>query len=129
MSATRRIVRSIWETLWVLRDQVTFKADCDRGSLTLVVSTIPPGGGPPPHVHHQQEEAHYMLEGSIRGCWPLCTRHLANIMVYDDMRDVGAHLSVEWTDGGPVRRLQMNSMCMFMHLPRNACSPPESTDG
>jgi hypothetical protein len=66
MSATRRIVRSIWETLWVQRDQVTFKADCDRGSLTLVVSTIPPGGGPPPRVHHQQEEAHYMLEPPIR---------------------------------------------------------------
>jgi hypothetical protein len=35
------------ETLWVLGDQVTFKADGERDGLTLFVSTIPPGGGPP----------------------------------------------------------------------------------
>jgi mannose-6-phosphate isomerase-like protein (cupin superfamily) len=53
------------EALWVLGDQVTFKADGERDGLTLFVATIPPGGGPPPHVHHQQEEAHYVLEGDF----------------------------------------------------------------
>ena len=53
------------ETLWVLGDQVTFKANGERDGLTLFVGTIPPGGGPPPHVHHRQEEAHYVLEGTF----------------------------------------------------------------
>ena len=53
------------ETLWVLGDQVTFKADGNRTGLTLFVSTIPPGGGPPPHIHHQQDEAHYVLDGTF----------------------------------------------------------------
>jgi hypothetical protein len=33
------------ETLWVLGDQVTFKADGEREGVMLFVSTIPPGGG------------------------------------------------------------------------------------
>ncbi len=53
------------EALWVLGDQVTFKADGGRDGMTLFVSTIPPGGGPPPHVHHQQEEAHYVISGTF----------------------------------------------------------------
>jgi|SRR5579859_721157 len=53
------------ESLWILGDQVTFKADGERDGLTLFVSTIPAGGGPPPHVHHHQEEAHYVLEGAF----------------------------------------------------------------
>jgi quercetin dioxygenase-like cupin family protein len=53
------------ETLWVLGDRVTFKADGGRDGLTLFVSTIPPGGGPPPHVHHEQEEAHYVISGTF----------------------------------------------------------------
>ncbi len=53
------------ETLWVLGNQVTFKADGERDGLTLFVSTIPPGGGPPPHVHYLQEEAHYILSGTF----------------------------------------------------------------
>ena len=53
------------ESLWILGDQVTFKADGERNGITLFVSTIPPGGGPPPHVHRRQEEAHYVLEGTF----------------------------------------------------------------
>jgi mannose-6-phosphate isomerase-like protein (cupin superfamily) len=53
------------ETLWVLGDEVTFKADGERDGLTVFVSTIPPGGGPPPHVHYQQTEAHYVLAGTF----------------------------------------------------------------
>jgi quercetin dioxygenase-like cupin family protein len=53
------------ESLSVLGDQVTFKADGERDGVTLFVSTIPPGGGPPPHVHYLQEEAHYVLEGTF----------------------------------------------------------------
>ncbi len=53
------------ESLWVLGDQVTFKADGERDGLTLFVGTIQAGGGPPPHVHHKQEEAHYVLEGTF----------------------------------------------------------------
>jgi hypothetical protein len=33
------------ETLWVLGDQVTFKADGERDGVTLFVSTIPPEVG------------------------------------------------------------------------------------
>ncbi|GAC1447809.1 MAG: hypothetical protein PVSMB4_03980 [Ktedonobacterales bacterium] len=53
------------ETLWVLGDQVTIKADGESDGITLFVSTIPCGGGPPPHVHHKQEEMHYVLEGTF----------------------------------------------------------------
>lgn len=53
------------ESLWILGDQVTFKADGERDGLTLFVSTIPSGGGPPPHIHYQQTEAHVVLEGTF----------------------------------------------------------------
>lgn len=53
------------ETLWVLGDQITFKAVGEREGVTLFVSTILPGGGPPPHVHYLQGEAHYVLEGTF----------------------------------------------------------------
>lgn len=61
----RHLPTTAGETLWILGDQVTLKADGERDGVTLFVSTIPAGGGPPPHVHHQQEEAHYVLEGTF----------------------------------------------------------------
>ena len=51
------------ETLWVLGDFVTLKAQSDE--LTLFEGVIPPEGGPPPHIHQQQEEAFYVLEGAF----------------------------------------------------------------
>ncbi len=53
------------ETLWVLGDFVTFKADGESASLSVFEGLIPPGGGPPPHIHYQQEEAFYVLEGTF----------------------------------------------------------------
>ena len=53
------------ETLWVLGDFVTFKADGESASLSVFEGLIPPGGGPPPHIHFQQEEGFYVLEGTF----------------------------------------------------------------
>ena len=51
------------ETLWVLGDFVTLKAE--SAALTLFEVLAPPEAGPPPHIHYEQEEAFYVLEGTF----------------------------------------------------------------
>ena len=60
-----RVPPGAGDTLWVLGDFVTFKADGESASLSVFEGLIPPGGGPPPHIHYQQEEAFYVLEGTF----------------------------------------------------------------